>query len=44
MSRLAVLIVLVILVLGGLYYLSTVPKPVPTHTIEADVAQGGNGH
>ena len=44
MSRLAVLIVLAVLILGGLYYLSTVPKPVPTHTIQVDVAQGANGH
>jgi hypothetical protein len=38
-----VLIIFVILVAGGLFYLSTVPKPVPTQTIEVDVAQGGNG-
>ena len=42
MSRLVVLIVLVLLIVGGLYYLSTVPEEQPTRTIEVDVPQGGN--
>ena len=40
MSRLAVLIVLAVLIIGGLYFLSTVPKEQPTKTIEVDVPQG----
>ena len=47
MSRLVVLIVILIIV-GGLVYLSTVPKAQPTHTIEVAVPQGatsgGNAH
>ena len=42
MSRLIILIVFIVLVLGGLFYLSTVPEEQPTRTIEADVAQGGH--
>lgn len=41
MSRLAVLIIILVLVIGGLVYLSTVPKEQPTHTIEVAVPQGG---
>jgi uncharacterized membrane protein len=44
MSRLVVLIVLVLIVIGALFYLSTVPKQKPTHVIEVPVAQGGNAH
>jgi hypothetical protein len=44
MSRLIVLIIVLLLILGGLYFLSTVPKPVPTTTIEVAVPQGGNAH
>lgn len=44
MSRLVVLIILLVVVLGGLYYLSTVPKEQPTRTIEVAVPQGGNAH
>lgn len=42
MSRFVVLIVLLLLVLGGLYFLSTVPEEQPTRTIEVDVPQSGN--
>ena len=46
MSRLVVLIFIVLLVVGGLVFLSTVPKEQPTRTIEVDVQQpspsGGN--
>ena len=42
MSRPIVLILLVLFFLGGLYFLSTVPKESPTRTIEVDVPQGGN--
>ena len=48
MSRLLVLIIVIVLVLGALFYLSTVPKQQPTHTIEVAVPQGatngGNAH
>jgi uncharacterized membrane protein len=44
MSRILVLIVLLVIVIGALVYLSTVPKPQPTHTIEVAVPQGGNAH
>jgi uncharacterized membrane protein len=48
MSRLVVLIIVLIIVIGGLFYLSTVPKQQPTHTIEVAVPQGatsgGNAH
>jgi uncharacterized membrane protein len=44
MSRLIVLIVVLVILIGGLIYLSTVPKPQPTHTIEVAVPQGGNAH
>jgi len=43
MPRIAVLIVVLVLIVGGLVFLSTVPKPQPTHTIEVDVPQG-NAH
>jgi hypothetical protein len=43
MSRLIVLIVVVV-VIGGLYFLSTLPKQQPTHPIEVAVPQGGNAH
>lgn len=48
MSRLIVLIVVVAVILGALYFLSTLPKQQPTHTIEVAVPQGagagGNAH
>jgi uncharacterized membrane protein len=46
MSRLVVLIVVLLIVIGGLVYLSRVPKEQPTRTIEVDVAQPspGNAH
>jgi hypothetical protein len=40
MSRLLVPIIFVVVVIGGLIFLSTVPKPQPTHTIEVAVPQG----
>ncbi len=42
MSRPAVFVIILIIVFGALYYLSTVPTEVPTRTIEVDVPQGGN--
>jgi hypothetical protein len=44
MSRLIIVIVLALLVVGGLYFLSTVPKAQPTRTIEVDVAQPNGGN
>jgi hypothetical protein len=48
MSRILVFIILLVVILGALYYLSTVPKEQPTHTIEVAVPQGattgGNAH
>ena len=43
MPRIAVLIVVVLLVVGGLFFLSTLAKERPTRTIEVDVPQG-NAH
>jgi hypothetical protein len=42
MSRLIVLIVVVLIIVGALAFLSTVPKESPTRTVEVDVPQGGN--
>ena len=44
MSRLFVLIIVFVVVIGGLYFLSTLPKQQPTHQIEVAVPQGGNAH
>lgn len=43
MSRLLVLIIILVVVIGGLYFLSTLPKQQPTHQIEVTVPQG-NAH
>ena len=44
MSRIIVLIVVLVIVIGALFFLSTVPKQQPTYTIEVPVQQGGNAH
>jgi capsular polysaccharide biosynthesis protein len=44
MSRMIVLTVVVVLVLGALFFLSTLPKEQPTTQIEVAVQQGGNAH
>ena len=48
MPRIAVLIVIVVLILGAMYFLSTVPKERATKTVEVAVPQpnpsGGNAH
>ena len=48
MPRLLIPIVLVLIVLGALFFLSTLPKEQPTKTIEVAVPQGagagGNAH
>jgi hypothetical protein len=43
MPRTAFLIIVILLVLGVLYFLSTVPREQPTHSIEVSVPQG-NAH
>lgn len=42
MSRLIFLIVAVVAIFGGVWFLSTVPKEQPVTTIEADVAAPAN--
>lgn len=42
MSRLAILVIVILLLAGGAYYLSTVPKETPTKTVEVDVQQVGD--
>jgi hypothetical protein len=42
MSRLIVLILVLVLVIGGLILLSTQAKEVPTRTIETDVSQSAH--
>ena len=42
MSRIVVLIIVAVLVIGGLFFLSTLPKEQPTQTIEVAVPKGGN--
>ena len=44
MSRLVVLIIVLVLIIGGIFFLSTLPKEQPTQQIEVAVPQGGNGH
>jgi hypothetical protein len=44
MSRLLVPIILVVIIVGALFFLSSLPKQQPTHSIEVPVAQGGNAH
>lgn len=43
MPRVAVLIIVIALIIGALYFLSTVPKERPTKTIEVEVPQN-NAH
>jgi hypothetical protein len=46
MSRLIVLIIVLLVIAGGLYFLSTLPEEQPTRMIEVEVPQpspsGGN--
>jgi len=43
MPKIAVLILVLVLIFGGLFFLSTLPKQQPTHTIEVNVPRG-NAH
>jgi uncharacterized membrane protein len=38
------LIIIIVVIIGALFFLSTLPKQQPTHTIEVAVPQGGNAH
>ena len=42
--RLIVLIIILAVIVGGVVFLSTLPKERPTHQIEIAVPQGGNAH
>jgi len=44
MPRLLLLIIVAVLLIGVLFFLSTLPRQQPTHTIETAVQQGGNAH
>jgi len=48
MSRLLVPVIIAVILFGALFFLSTLPKQQPTHTIEVNVPQGaaagGNAH
>jgi len=45
MSRLLVLIIVAVIVIGALFFLSTLPRERPTQTIEVAVpSPGGNAH
>jgi hypothetical protein len=43
MPRIAILIIILVLIVGALFFLSTVPKQQPTKTIDVEVPQG-NAH
>jgi hypothetical protein len=43
MSRLVVLILVLVVIVGGLFFLSTLPKEQPTQQIEVPVT-AGNAH
>jgi hypothetical protein len=42
--RLVIPIVIAVILIGALFFLSTMPRQQPTHTIEVAVPQGGNAH
>jgi energy-converting hydrogenase Eha subunit F len=46
MPRIALLIIILVIIIGALVFLSTVPKQQPTRTIEVAVPadSGGNAH
>jgi hypothetical protein len=41
MPRIAILIIVIILIVGALFFLSTLPKEQPTKSIEVEVPQPG---
>jgi hypothetical protein len=42
--RLVIPIVIAVILIGALFFLSTLPRQQPTHTIEVAVPQGSNAH
>ena len=48
MSRMVLLVIVLVVIIGGLYFLSTLPTEQPTSQIEVAVPQGaaagGNAH
>jgi len=44
MPRIVILIIVLVLIIGGLVLLSTLPKEQQTRTIQVDVAQPANAH
>ena len=44
MSRLILFVLFIAIIVGGLWYLSTVPTEVPTQTIETDATPAGNAN
>jgi len=44
MPRIVVLVIVLVVIIGGLVLLSTLPKQQPTHIIQTDVAQPANAH
>jgi hypothetical protein len=40
MPRIAILIIILVLIVGALFFLSTVPKQQPTKTLDVEVPQG----
>ena len=44
MPRIVVLIIVLVLLVGALVFLSTVPKAQPTKAIEVEVPAPGNAH
>ncbi|MFL6741512.1 MAG: hypothetical protein ACJ8D6_02605 [Sphingomicrobium sp.] len=44
MPRIVVLIIVLVVVIGALAFLSTVPRKQPTKTIEVEVPTPGNAH
>ncbi|HWU92216.1 MAG TPA: hypothetical protein VN106_03100 [Sphingomicrobium sp.] len=44
MPRIAILVIVLVLIIGGLVLLSTLPRERPTQTIQVDVQQPANAH
>ena len=43
MPRIAVLIIVILLIVGALFFLSTLPKEQPAKTVEVEVPQPASG-
>jgi hypothetical protein len=44
MSRLVLFIIVLVVIIGGLFFLSTLPKEQPTRSIEVAVPHGAEGN